>query len=116
MDLIDSLERFAIGVDRDLQLERETNRKWREAQKFSAPADRRELQAQAISGKVLDAATLNFLYQERQRIDSKRAKRRKHLNSGKPLNSGKGKQVQLDISDGDSDAAVDDTVVVDTSD
>ena len=50
------MERFAIGIDRDLQLERETNQKWRETQKLSAPVDRRELQAQGTSGKVLDAA------------------------------------------------------------
>lgn len=41
VDLIDSIERFAIGTDRDLQLEREANRKWRETQKLAAPNDRK---------------------------------------------------------------------------
>ena len=99
-DLIDSLERFAIGTDRDLQLERETNRKWRETQKLAAPVDRRDLQAQAISGKVLDAATLKYLYEERKRIDAKKATKGEKGNRGQMARKDiKGKQVQLDVSD-----------------
>ena len=99
-DLIDSLERFAIGADRDLQLERETNRKWRETQKLAAPIDRRELQAQAISGKVLDAATLKYLYEERKRINAKKAAKGAKSTRGQMARKDiKGKQVQLDVSD-----------------
>ena len=104
---------ICVRRDRDLQLERETNRKWREAQRFAAPIDRRELQAQASSGKVLDAATLKFLYEERERIDAKKATR--HKKAGIVTKPGKGKQVQLDISDQGSSGG-DTSTVLDTSD
>lgn len=70
VDLIDSISWFAIGTDRDLQLERETNRKWRETQKLMTAESCKH---QLLVGKVLDAATLKYLYEERKRIDSKKA-------------------------------------------
>jgi len=94
--LIDSLERFAIATDRDLQLGRDTNKKWRETQKLSPPIDRRELKAQNMGGKVMDGCTLKFIYEERQRIDSKKAGR-----EGKPAKPKfqKSKEVQFEDPD-----------------
>ena len=64
LDLIDSLQRFAISRDTDLQLERDTTRKWKEAQRMQAKPDRRELGTDL--GLVLDGAVLAKLYRERE--------------------------------------------------
>ena len=57
------------------------------------------MQAQAISGKVLDAATIKYLYEERKRIDAKKASKRIKDAGGQIARKNvKGKQVQLDIS------------------
>ena len=67
---MDRLERFALGVDADLHHERDTNRKWREAQKLAAPINRKELLTS--EGTVLDGAVLLKLYEQRDRAEKKK--------------------------------------------
>jgi len=75
-ELINSLERFAINKDKDLQLERDINQKWQAAQALKAPADRRELRSR-FGGQVLDRAVLKELYKERERAEAKKQEKRK---------------------------------------
>jgi len=56
-ELIDSLERFALNTDQDLQLERDILRKWQQAQKLVAPTNRKELSTE--EGTVLDGTVLH---------------------------------------------------------
>jgi len=74
--LIDSLEKFAISKDKDLQLERDINQKWQAAQALKAPTDRRELKSR-FGGQVLDGAVLKELYEERERAEAKKWEKRK---------------------------------------
>ena len=92
--------------------------KWRETQKLSAPVDQRELQAQAICGKVLDAVTLRSLYEERERSANrcKKVRKQQARMPAKVLKSLKGKQVRLEVLDDES--ASNDTydLLIDTED
>ena len=116
VNIIDSLKHFAIGADRGLQLERDTNKKWREAQKLSATIDRRELKAQNIGGKVMGGATLKFLYEERQRLDSKKAGRGGMARAPARPKSRKAKEVQCEVSEDESTPDHISILVSDTTD
>ena len=95
--VIDSLERFAINTDKNLQLERDTLRKWQQAQKLAAPVNRKELQT--TEGTVLDGAVLHKLYQQRDRAEKKKeaAKEARAQRMSQPVsrkNKGKAPQPQ----------------------
>ncbi|RPB27307.1 hypothetical protein L211DRAFT_846138 [Terfezia boudieri ATCC MYA-4762] len=69
--LIDSLERFALNTDKDLQLERDILRKWQQAQKLAAPITRKELSTE--EGTVFDGIVLHQLYLQRYLAEKKKA-------------------------------------------
>ena len=69
-ELIDSLERFAIKTDGDLQLERDTLRKWKQTQKLAAPVNRKELNTE--EGTVLDGSVLHKLFVQRDHAEKKK--------------------------------------------
>jgi len=69
-ELIDSLERFALNTDKDLQLEQDVLRKWQQAQKLAAPINRKELSTD--EGTFLDGTILYHLYLQRDRAEKKK--------------------------------------------
>jgi len=56
-ELVDSLERFAINKDTELQLEKDIDQQRQQAQALKAPTERRELRTR-IGGRVLGAAAV----------------------------------------------------------
>jgi len=110
--LIDSLERFALNTDKDLQLERDTLRKWQQTQKLAAPINRKELSTE--EGTVLNGTVLHQLYLQRDRAEKKKeaAREARAQRMSQPLsrkNKGKATQphkvsVHFEESDGSSAA------------
>jgi len=67
VELIDSLERFALNTNKDLQLEREILRKWQQAQRLAVPINRKELTTEG--GTFLDNIVLHHLYLQRDHAE-----------------------------------------------
>lgn len=71
LDIMELLERFAIGAYKDRDIARVIFNKWQETAKLAAPKDKRHIGKGY--GEVIGGKTLTRLYKERIAADSKRA-------------------------------------------